>query len=132
MDIDNNLWCNFCLDEHAQCGDGISKDINYYRLEGESRLETLNTYIELNRVNLQDIKQLRAKVAEIEADRTRLQDIKIDMECRNKNLRAKIAEIDRQLGSRNLNKEAEYLTKLAQLQLENKKLREALEVCKYD
>lgn len=42
-------------------------------------------------------------------------------------LRAKVAELDGQLGSRNLNKEAEYLTKLEQLQFENQKLREALE-----
>jgi regulator of replication initiation timing len=42
---------------------------------------------------------------------------------RIKELEAKVTELDGQLGSRNLNKEAEYLTKLAQLQLENQKLR---------
>ena len=41
-------------------------------------------------------------------------------------LRAKVAELDGQLGSRNLNKEAEYLTKLTQLQEDNAKLRETL------
>jgi hypothetical protein len=45
---------------------------------------------------------------------------------RNAQLQTKVTELDGKLGARNLNKEAEYLTKLTQLQLDNEKLRDLL------
>lgn len=55
-------WCPFCLEEHEPC----SGNARYYKLESESRIETLNTYIEANRKNLAEITRLQSIIKEMQ------------------------------------------------------------------